>query len=82
MGIEFFNTKMGQKFYSADVPKLINAIETVSNKLDELANTQYEYEVSSTGGISSYLAEGWEPTPCTFVENGETYIFFRRKKKI
>jgi hypothetical protein len=35
MGIEFFQTRMGSKFFEADLPRLIKAIERVADALAE-----------------------------------------------
>lgn len=32
---EFHRTPMGRKFYESDLPKLINALEKISSKLEE-----------------------------------------------
>ncbi len=39
-GPEFFQTRMGQKFYQVDVPRLINALETIATKLPEKKTPQ------------------------------------------
>lgn len=31
---DFFKTMMGQKFYTADVPRLIKALEKIGNELE------------------------------------------------
>ena len=35
MGIEFFNTMMGRKFYEADVPRITKALERIATALEE-----------------------------------------------
>ena len=42
MGIEFFNTMMGRKFYEADVPRITKALERIA---DALENQNKEDEV-------------------------------------
>ncbi len=34
MGIEFFQTQMGHKFYESDVPRIAKALERIADKLD------------------------------------------------
>lgn len=33
MGLEFYQTKMGQRFFNADVPRLIDALEQIGSHL-------------------------------------------------
>ena len=33
-GPEFFQTRMGQKFYEADVPRMIKALERIADALE------------------------------------------------
>ncbi len=35
MSIQFFKTSMGKKFIQGDVPRLINALERIEDKLEE-----------------------------------------------
>lgn len=32
---DFYKTSMGRKFYESDLPRLINALENISKRLDE-----------------------------------------------
>jgi hypothetical protein len=35
MSIEFFQTRMGKKFYDADVPRITKALERIADALEE-----------------------------------------------
>lgn len=35
MGIEFFQSMMGRKFYEADVPRITKALERIADALEE-----------------------------------------------
>ena len=35
MGIEFFNTMMGRKYYEADVPRITKALERIADALEK-----------------------------------------------
>ncbi len=35
MGPEFFQTRMGQKFFEADVPNMINAMNRLAKAIEE-----------------------------------------------
>ena len=41
MSDEFFKTRMGRKFYEADVPRIATALESIASELDRL-NTDRE----------------------------------------
>lgn len=35
MGIEFYQTKLGQKFYNADFPRLVSAVEKLAGEAEK-----------------------------------------------
>ncbi len=44
MGQEFFQTKMGSKFYSGDIPRMINALERIADALEIIAEKEEREE--------------------------------------
>lgn len=45
MSAEFFQTRMGKKFYEADVPRLANALEQIAKEMKR-ANDMKEEELT------------------------------------
>jgi hypothetical protein len=44
-GPEFFQTIMGRKFYEADVPRALKALERIAAALERIAAEEYPVEV-------------------------------------
>jgi glutaredoxin-related protein len=53
--MEFFNTVMGKRFYTNDIPQIANALESISKSL----NKKVEYDIVETTDIISAGKEGW-----------------------
>lgn len=48
-GPNFFQTRMGQKFYEADVPRIANALERIADALERLAPAPIPYTITPEG---------------------------------
>jgi hypothetical protein len=71
--MEFFNTVMGKKFFSADVPSIARSLATIADNI----NKPKEYDLIQESELMSACRDGW-----TFVEQLQSgYILIERRKK-
>jgi len=38
METEFWRTRMGQKYYDSDIPKIVNSLKSIARSLEEIAS--------------------------------------------
>ena len=67
-GPAFFQTRMGRKFYEADMPRLVTAIERLSERVLELTTAIEEREPTDTPRTFPYVRDctckGSDASPC------------------
>lgn len=74
MGPEFFQTKMGSKFFNSDVPRIANALETIAEKLN------IEKQAENAGQYMMLITHSWDSdyiaVPCM---NEDDAIIWRER---
>ena len=53
--MEFYNTRMGNKFYNVDIPRLISALETIADHL----SGEIEYNLIPEEAFLEESKNGW-----------------------
>lgn len=72
--MEFFNTVMGKRFYTADVPNIAKALSSIADKL----NSAKEYDLIPETELLSACNDGW--TFVTQLQSGS--ILVERRKNV
>lgn len=60
-GPEFFQTRMGQKFYEYDVPRLAEALERLADQLETFNRIHSMVKIDEYGQIVPVVSDFWPP---------------------
>ena len=80
MNTQFFETRMGDRFFNGSIPRLIEVLDTIGKELKKLNDLKKENEmIKFYNGVPRYFIEGKEvnlgyiKTGDIFTTNGSKY---------